>query len=496
MERFIRILLCFAFVFSTFYLLQAASPQIGEVVFTHDTEVTLDSQNRTVLPLPLDKLQGTKLRVTAEIKAENVAKPPQPWNGVKCMLHSKTSSGDQWQQKNDLHGTFDWQTVEYTALIDRDTTSAEMILGIENTTGKAWIKNIAVRVIGIERIRPAKPANVSSPYKGHDISRLRGVMIQPRSFEEEDLNVLADWGVNHVRWQLLWGGFPNGPADKATPEEYHAWIEQECQKLDRMLPLCEKAGVHVVIDLHSPPGGRLENADMKMFLEKKYQDTFLEVWEKMARRYKGNKAVWAYDLMNEPCEGIIPHGEKDAPVDWRTLAIAATKKIRAIDAERAIILEPAPWGSPDSLDWFEPIDATNIVYSVHMYLPHRFTHQGVHDSDSLGTTYPGQCDGKYWDKAQLEAALEPVTDYQKDYGVHIYLGEFSVIRWAPGESGKNYLTDCVDIFEQNGWDWAYHAFREWDGWSLEHGPDRNNRKPSEKPTDRLLLLQSWFEKNR
>jgi hypothetical protein len=79
--------------------------------------------------------------------------------------------------------------------------------------------------------------------------------------------------------------------------------------------------------------------------------------------------------------------------------------------------------------------------------------------------------------------------------VHIYLGEFSAIRWAPGDSAHQYLRDCIDIFEEYGWDWAYHAFREWDGWSVEHGPDRNNRTRMATPTDREQLLRSWFAEN-
>ena len=53
----------------------------------------------------------------------------------------------------------------------------------------------------------------------------------------------------------------------------------------------------------------------------------------------------------------------------------------------------------------------------------------------------------------------------------------------------------IDIFEAHDWDWTYHAFREWDGWSVEHGPDREDRKPSPTPTDRERLLRAWFAKN-
>ncbi len=141
-----------------------------------------------------------------------------------------------------------------------------------------------------------------------------------------------------------------------------------------------------------------------------------------------------------------------------------------------------------------PLPVSNVVYSVHMYIPHAFTHQGVF-SAGPSYQYPGLIEGKQWDKAQLEAALRPVLDFQKAYGVQIYVGEFSAIRWAPDDSAGRYLKDLIDIFEAHGWDWSYHAFREWDGWSVEHGPDRNNHKRAAEPTDRERLLREWFARN-
>ncbi len=109
--------------------------------------------------------------------------------------------------------------------------------------------------------------------------------------------------------------------------------------------------------------------------------------------------------------------------------------------------------------------------------------------------YPGEIEGKRWDKAQLEAALKPVVEFQRKYGVHIYIGEFSAIRWAPDGSACRYLKDLIDIFEAHGWDWSYHAFREWDGWSVEHGSDPKDHRRAKSPTDREQLLRSWFAKN-
>ncbi|MEA3366958.1 MAG: cellulase family glycosylhydrolase, partial [Planctomycetota bacterium] len=183
-------------------------------------------------------------------------------------------------------------------------------------------------------------------------------------------------------------------------------------------------------------------------------------------------------------------------LDWQGLAERTAKAIRRIDPDRCIIVEPAPWGGVSAMGNLVPLDVPHVVYSAHMYAPHKFTHQMLYDNTRGTYRYPGQVDGKMWDKAALERALKPVVDFQKTYNVHIYLGEFSAIRWAPDQSAHRYLRDCIDLFEARGWDWTYHAFREWDGWSVEHGPDRHDHKPSAEPTPRKRLLLEWFAKNK
>ncbi len=200
---------------------------------------------------------------------------------------------------------------------------------------------------------------------------------------------------------------------------------------------------------------------------------------------KGDLA--AYDAW---LEGALGEGL----LDWPQLAEAAAKKVRAVDPDHAIVIEPAPWGGPEAVSHFAPIDVPNVVYSVHMYLPHPFTHQGVYDNPR-GFEYPGLIQGVKWDKDRLRLALKPALDFQRDYGVAMYVGEFSAIRWAPGESACDYLRDVIEIMEEYGWDWAYHAFREWDGWSVEHGPDPKDRSCAKSPTSRRRLLCSWYAKN-
>ena len=440
-------------------------------------------------PLPIEGLRGAKVRCRALVKADNVAKPANAWNGVKVMLHIVSPAGQKWEQRNSVYGTFDWKPVEFTTQIPKDATSAELVLGLEVTSGRASFDDVGITVAAAPRIARAR-TNITPAFKGHDLPRLRGAMIGT-SVDTNDLRTLGrEWGANHVRWQLLWGGFPHSPADKGDLAAYDRWIDGELQRLDRLIPVCRESGLLLLIDLHTPPGGRDEASDCRMFKEPRFQEKFLEVWDKIARRYRGNPTVWGYDLVNEPCEGTLGEG----CLDWQALAEATAKRVRAIDPNHAIVIEPAPWGGPDSIENLEPIDVPGVVYSVHFYLPHKFTHQGVYDN-AMGLKYPGVIDGQQWDKERMRRAWRPVIEFQRDTGAHIYIGEFSAIRWAPDGSARRWLGDVIDLMEEQGWDWAYHAYREWDGWSVEHGPDKSDRKRSATPTDREQLLRGWFSKN-
>ena len=436
-------------------------------------------------PLPVEKMRGCLVHFAGMVKGEDVSAKPQPWNGVKFMVVIETPGGKQYPQGQIGVGTFDWQRVIFPVQIPGDAISATLALGLESVTGKVWYDDFSFTIRKLPFV--AKPRTSTGPlYKGHNLPRLRGAMISP-GIDEAGLRTFGqEWNANVVRWQLV-GYRPQG--DKLDLPGYEAWLAGELAKLDAAPPLCEKYGLLVVVDLHSPPGGP-EASGKGLFTDKSCQDKFVEVWEMMARRYKGSPVVWGYDLVNEPIENAVAEGLSD----WNELAERTAKAIRKIDADHAIIVEPPQGGNPYGFDRFQPIDVPKVVYSAHMYLPHAFTHQGVW-GDKTRWVYPGIIDGKMWDKAQLEVALKPVIDFQKTYGVHIYMGEFSAIRWAPDNSAYRYLRDVIDIFEKYGWDWSYHAFREWTGWSVEHSNEEAEEQPTATPDDRQKLLREWFAKN-
>jgi aryl-phospho-beta-D-glucosidase BglC (GH1 family) len=156
---------------------------------------------------------------------------------------------------------------------------------------------------------------------------------------------------------------------------------------------------------------------------------FLVVWEKMANRNKNETQIMGYDLVNEPDDRDLAPGL----MSWRDLAIAATQRIRAIDSLHPIIVEASPKSGPDTLPNFEPLPFDNIIYSLHMYWPVNFTFKNM-VTNVTPIYYPGIIDGKMWNKDKFRAALQPTLDWQKAHSVPIHVGEFSAIRWAPGNS--------------------------------------------------------------
>lgn len=322
-----------------------------------------------------------------------------------------------------------------------------------------------------------------------EVPRLRGAMMSTRA-SAEDIRAVRALGANLVRWQLTWDGFPKGPADYSTLAEYRAWLDSALAHFDSVLPVLEEQKIRVVLDLHTPPGGRNQWFDVAMFGRPELEDEFVAIWERLAKRYKGRRAIWAFDLLNEPSTG-----RPDPDGEWRKLAMKAIAVIRKADPGRRIIYGPAAWSGASTFQGLQPLAAGNIVYTFHFYDPSKFTHQGVFENP-MGFDYPGTIDGNRWDKAALKEALAPVIEFQKRAKAPIYVGEFSAIRWAPNGSALRWLQDAIDLFEEQGWHWSYHAFREWQGWSVEHGEAKEDEARSAAPGARHLLLKRALSKNR
>lgn len=462
----------------------------GERLVIEVPEQAKAAMNCAGTEIDLVPFRGQSLCFTIRGRAWNVSTPRDSWNGIKFMLYYRDADGQEyWHHPSHLKGTFDWREISFSCAISPTAEKGSLKLGLQDSSGKVEFDLASLQVYTLFPL-VNRDYRVSYPERVASMPPLRGVM-SPHSFTDDDLETLSRWNVKLIRAQITrdWG---KADTDRDLAE-YDRWLDGKLDHLEEVFGKARKYGILFVIDLHSPPGGREKGGDMYMFYDKKYADHFIEVWKRIARRFRGNPSVWAYDLVNEPVQ------TRPAPWDYWNLQRMAAEAVRAIDPDTPIIIESNEWDSPVAFRYLSPLAMDNIIYQVHMYHPGQFTHQLVGNNfGEQGTVrlvrYPGQMGGEFWDKEMIRKRLQAVRDFQLRHNARIYVGEFSAVVWAPGAA--DYLRDCIDIFEEYGWDWSYHAFREWSGWSLEHEGEPGKPLRPSADNDRKRVMLEAFRKNR
>lgn len=322
----------------------------------------------------------------------------------------------------------------------------------------------------------------------------RGVTVK-LNLSEKDIADLASMGANLIRLTAA-----KDPLMRKEPP--YDIIKGNVQKMDQIIAWCEKFGIRVVIDPHTFPGTRNDFTMMmtdRFWKSYEWHEHTIRLWDFLAQHYKNyGEVIAGYDLLNEPA--IPRQGEPHTPTDWNALSKKLVETIRRHDPKRPIIIEP-----PASRDGkgkkinrhegmrllAEPFDPY-LIYSPHMYSPGEFTRQGV-NGRPRGVSYPGNAGGKYWDKEALRKSLLPIIEFQKKYNVPIYIGEFSASIWG-GESANRYVRDLIEIFEELGWSWTYHSFRQ----AAYVDAEKTAESPGvrKKSTPRLEILKAAYSKNK
>ncbi len=333
-------------------------------------------------------------------------------------------------------------------------------------------------------------------------SIVRGFLIGGNN--QQDYNDANAWGANVIRMQV----FPARYATSRNKNFWDAW-PSFLDQLEKQVKQAKQAGLKVVVDLHQPPFQGVANFEWAEFWNRTdLEETFSRVWSEIASRLLPYKeTIWGYDLLNEPLDrSQLPAVTKQ----WRPLAIKIVQAIRKVDPEAWIIFEPGPGSLFSGFKGLVPLPDRHIIYSAHFYSPQEsFTHQGVNITGIsleeakklINQSYPATINGILWDKDRLAQQLKYADEFQSRWKVPIYVGEFSVIRWAPKDAAVRWLQDVISLFEARGWSWSYHAFREWHGWSLEYNEEFwMTGMPAPQPvtyeTERAKVIKSSFLKNK
>lgn len=464
----------------------------GDVTFApgegKDGSSALRFRNRetgnALLFIPLNRLvpEGTRLALAGSLRVTGDIRKKESYRGAKLQFEITDENGQtlfpNGARNYDKAGG--WRDSGAISTMPRFAGKSQLKIGLELCEGELLLDNL--RLFLIEEDAP--PAAATPPLPPQKRPRYRGMMSGNR-MGDQDLDELAAWGANLIRYQLKL----QYPATGDLRENYLAALNAALPELDRVLDSAAKRNMKVVIDLHRGPY-RSGNCNF-IFGEPEPDGILFDAWTRIANRCKGHPAIYAYDLLNEPAE-LYPLPRLRENKSYHNLAQGLVDRIRAIDPETPIVIECPETGNPLGFETMLPVKGENLIYSVHFYYPNAFTGQGL-DGGKNRIAYPGKINSVAWNRGQMRKALRPVIDFQKKYRVPIFVGEFSAAAWAPGAA--EYLKDCTGLFEELGWDWTYHAFREYDGWSVEHEGTYGNLKPAESDTLRKKVLLDAFRKN-
>lgn len=359
--------------------------------------------------------------------------------------------------------------------------------------GPVWARSVWLAVIAIVAGLTCAAAHGAGIVSGSldKAPVLRGFNLGARGaipFAEKDYADLAAYGANVVRIGV------NAPISESGARFDIA--ASEWQSMERTVAMGRKHGFKVILALVPLPLGEAAVHWNRPELEA----SLVDVWARVAARFKGNPVIAGYDLINEPVtprdrNRPAPLGElrNESSDPWRDLAVKIVQAIRAQDADSIVIFEPSPWALPKGFSQLTPLPFSGVVYSFHFYEPHALTHQGLYENRAA-LSYPSEAISR----AGLSNAVEPVRAFARKYSVPIFVGEFSMVRWAPGESAARYLNDAIEIFEAEGWSWAYHSFREYEGWDAELDqslPRGAKATRSARAQAIRLLVEKGFSKN-
>lgn len=441
-------------------------------------------------------------RLEAEVlcRGEDLVEDPRPGRGVKLSLNYTDPIGGDRRYPYAVapkKGDFGWTNLQLNVTFGEvppaASPTAVVVLGLQQTSGRLEFDLSSFRLRNAPPIFPMVDNDYQVRYPPAVASRgrMRGVMGRGCCRNtEQDIEDLRNYGANLVRLQMNGFAGSRRNRDRApTMDEWNRWLARNLDHAEKVLGWLEKRGMLMVLDLHNPPlGGYGRSGDV--FYVQEHADRFIEAWREIAARFKGRRGLYGYDLMNEPAQSrrALPG------CDYWNLQRRAAEAIREVDPDATIVFSANEWSSAAAFGKLAALKMDNVIYQVHMYMPGWYTHQGVNGAErpKPGTekTYPDPAKGL--DRAKLRKWLQPVRDFQLRHGARIFVGEFSACIYAPGAG--QYLRDCISIFEEYGWDWTYHSFREALWWNVETVIDPVTGKPvPDRDNDRFHALVDGFK---
>ncbi len=272
--------------------------------------------------------------------------------------------------------------------------------------------------------------NASSPRKiyevfneliGPDAAKKFWEQFRANYITEKDIKYIKEKGFNSIRVPFNYKLFVN---EDFSSDCSHPGFNY----LDKVINWSNKYKIYVILDMHCAPGGQTgDNIDDSwgypyLFESAESQNLTIKIWKGIADRYKDEKFVLGYDLLNEP---IAPYFDTaKINLSLEPLYKKITKAIREVDQNHIIILGGAQWDSNFKV-FGKPFDS-KLIYTFH----------------------------KYWSDT-TQSAIQEYIDFREKYNVPIWLGE-------SGENKIEWISSFRRLLDKNDIGWCFWTFKRLD----------------------------------
>jgi len=297
----------------------------------------------------------------------------------------------------------------------------------------------------------------------------RGVVVNSFETTPKDVDFLKEYlGINHLSLHLKTR--LRAKRFKMDPEK--AW-KDELQWSDSMLDACKRIGITATVassNFPIDPGYGLNQSSPGFWNSKKHINDLFDRVAKLNNHFKDRSIeLSAFEILAEP---LLRDGNNlKIPDNWPEVLDRIIRIIRKQDPDRWVVIAPGPGGQFSGYLKLKKLEHPRIIYAAHAYQPHSFTHQGIKNRP-MDIYYPGKIHFKNFDKEYLRSIFQPLRDFQQQYNVPVWIGEFSAVRWAKG--AENYIKDAVSIFEEYGWSWSYFQYKGYHGWNPDYNAKFSN----------------------
>jgi hypothetical protein len=235
---------------------------------------------------------------------------------------------------------------------------------------------------------------------------------------EDDVRAIAAAGFDSIRIPIN--------ARFLLPDQNPGLTEGEAwSSLDRMIDWCEKYDLWAILDLHGAPGGQTgqniddsERDEPELFTIPEHRRTTVELWRRIALRYRDRGIVAGYDLLNEPLPNWSAQYNHLVMPLYREIIAA----IREVDRDHMIILEGVHWAT----DWsiFTELPDDNVLLQFH----------------------------KYWSEPDTES-IRHYLDARERLNAPIFMGE-------GGENNPDWFCGAFGLYDDHDISWNFWTWKK------------------------------------